>query len=304
MNRWTFALCMPLSLVALGIAFFALSQGGPVAQAPSRDVQFETSLRESLASLETRVVALEKSRQRSSLRHRVEDARKQRSSSDEDDAGEKTRAARGDDGPLDEQILALTERLALLEDDATIARLAKTGERRVALENIRNSIATVGNPDAAPEERIEAMGDLRGQFKKRGPWIVEAMEELGMEEADLVLPMLELAQDAGLETDLRSEAIESVVGSKTEEIRGPLLRLLANDLEPQIREVSMQALLWHLEDDEVRQAIVQTAENDGDAAVRARATRFLPKVEHVERELAEEAAEAHGSSDEGEGAGK
>ncbi len=112
------------------------------------------------------------------------------------------------------------------------------------------------------------------------------MAESGLEERDLVLPMLALAQDTTLEPDFRAEVVSSL-RSKVPELRQPLLDLLAFEGTPEVREGTVEALMYHLGDSAVREAITQASQEDRHESVRETAQEYLPKVQYFDRRAAE-----------------
>ena len=278
MNRLSIALCFSMSLVAVGIAGFALveirSRGTESPVMPVQDLHETRSL---LASLKQRVGELE-------IRH----VRLERLAGSFDTPTRRSEVpASGETADLREQVEALTRRLATLEDDETIARLAQSGQVQVTEKELRNALDLVGDPAVSPDARLEALKSLRRLGKTRGSQYKNAMGESGLKERDIVLPMLELAQDTTLNPDFRAEVVRSLVGSKVEELRQPLLDLLTFDLIPEVREGAVDALIYHLADSGAQEAITRAAREDPHEAVRARAQRYLGKVEYFVRRTAE-----------------
>ena len=109
--------------------------------------------------------------------------------------------------------------------------------------------------------------------------------------------MIELARDTTLAPEFRAEVVDNLAGSKVEELRRPLLDLLAFDKIPDVRGGAAQALMWHLDDGTVREAIRGASRADPDETVRKRAESYLPKIEHFDRM----AAEAAGTAPAGQG---
>ena len=187
---------------------------------------------------------------------------------------------------LEEQLAALALRLASLEDEETIARLAQSGEDQLTEKELRSALELIEDPDASPDDRFAALQSFRRLRKTNGLAVKNAMAEGGLTERDLVMPMLELAQETSLEPEFRAEVVRSLE-SKVPELRQPLLDLLAFEAAPEVRQESVHALMYHLGDPAVRQAITQASQNDQNEAVRARAARYLPKVQHFDQRAAE-----------------
>jgi hypothetical protein len=190
-------------------------------------------------------------------------------------------------GELEEQVAVLTARLASLEDEETIARLAQSGSRQVLERDIRNAFDRVGDPEAEPEERLRALATLRGAGKRHRELMGALMKESELRERDVYLPMLELAQDTTLAPEFRAEVLRHFHGTKIDEMRQPLLDMLATEESPEVRVEALTSLFWHIEDATVRETIRQTGTQDPNEQVQARVQRILPKVEHLDREAAE-----------------
>jgi hypothetical protein len=198
---------------------------------------------------------------------------------------------------LKDQVAALTQRLASLEDEETIARLAQSGSKQVAVKEIRTALDQVGDPAADPKARLAALQRLRMARQKNGTMMKGMMDGHDIRWSDIVIPMLDVAQDTRLDAEIRADVIRNFHGTRVEELRQPMLDLLASDDVPAVRVEAITALFWHLDDPTVRDVITQASQGDPHEGVQARATRILPKVQHFEREAAE-AAEKPGAGEE------
>jgi len=284
MNRLIAAICLSTSLLALGIAsltvLHASSRATDSPAAQGRDLD---EMRLLLASLEGKVAELEKAY--GALVRR--DEREVAPSRDADLLAPGRKA--GQEAGIAEQLAALEVRLATLEDGKTIAQLAQSGEAQLVENELRAARGKVGDPDAAPATRLEALRTLRRLAKTHAALFKGTAGEIGFDERDIVLPILELARNTTVDPELRAEAVENIAGSKFVELRQPLLDLLSFDQVPGVRGGAAQALMWHLDDATVREAIRNASRADPDETVRQRAESFLQKIEHFER-LADEAA--------------
>ena len=83
--------------------------------------------------------------------------------------------------------------------------------------------------ESSPEERLRATKTLRVLRKSNHRQLIETLKASGIGERDLVLPVLELAQNKSLDTEIRTEAVRGVVGTKLAEVRAPLMDLLGYD---------------------------------------------------------------------------
>ena len=79
-------------------------------------------------------------------------------------------------------------------------------------------------------------------------------DENEIRERDLYLPMLELAQDTTLDAAFRADVVRNFHGSRIEELRQPMLDLLASNDVPEVRTEALTTLFWHLDDATVREA--------------------------------------------------
>lgn len=277
MNRLSTVFCLSTCVIAVGLASFALFQNGP--SGAQRDVAIGDELRElqlHMTSLSEKIEALEAKQVASKKDARSPGKRLPR----------KRVASHPEPTDFKEQLAALTHRLASLEDEETIARLAQSGEQQLTEKELKSAFDLIGDPDASPDDRLAALQSFRRLRKTNGSAVKNAMVEYDLKERDLVMPMLEIAQDTTLEPEFRAEVVRSLE-SKLPELRQPLLDLLAFEAAPEVRQESVHALMYHLGDPAVRQAITHASQNDQNEAVRARAERYLPKVQHFDRRAAE-----------------
>lgn len=283
MNRLSIAFCLSTSFVALGIAGFALLEiRSPGTESPLMQVQDSHELRMLLNSLQQKVGELEA--RHGELKRRVASIDTPTRSSEV--------PASGQAAALREQVEALTRRLATLEDEETIAQLARSGNVQLVQKELRTALEQIDAPDVSPETRFKAFRSLRRLDKTRHSMVESAMGESGFKERDIVLSMLELALDTTLDSDFRAEVVRNLVGSKVKELRQPLLDLLAFDEIPELREGAIDALMYHLGDSAVQEAITRVSREDRHEAVRARAEKYLPKVQYFARVSAEAAGNA------------
>ena len=288
MSRLIAALCLSTSLIAVGIAGFALIQASSRAtNSPPAEGQDARDMRLLLASLDQKVTELE--RRYGTIERKADGVHASTRSSQ--------LLAPAQEAGIAEQVQALSLRLATLEDEKTIAQLAQSGEAQLAENELRTALGKVGDPSVSPDSRLEALKSIRRLAKTKGSVAKGVFGEIGFEERDIVMPMLELARDTTLAPEFRAEVVDNLAGSKVEELRRPLLDLLAFDKIPDVRGGAAQALMWHLDDGTVREAIRGASRADPDETVRKRAESYLPKVEHFDRM----AAEAAGTAPAGQG---
>ncbi len=292
MNRLSTALCLSVSCVALGLAAVALLErrsGGPAASSEA-EVADLSELQSELDSLRERVDAFEE--RQAALARRTSEAYAKGRIAPRRAVGEAGEPVSTEGAELEEQVAVLNARLASLEDSETIARLARSGRERVAEKELLAALDSVGDPDVVPEDRLKAWQTVRRFGKSQRDRIGAEFEERGLQERDFVLPLLDLAQDATLDPEFRVEVMRSLHGSRVEEIRQPMLDVLASNESSEVRAEAMTALYWHIDDASVRQAITAVSQNESDEIMHARAQRIMPKVEHIEREAARSAESA------------
>ncbi len=188
---------------------------------------------------------------------------------------------------LSEQVQALHRRLGILENSETIAKLAEDGKRQVAQTEIQNAVSCILDRESRPEDRLAAMKRLGRAVKdrKQHSLIESVMNDNELTEQDLVMPMVELAQDRTQEPALRADIIRNMAGIRIEEVRQPLIDMLLYDDATEVRNEAMHTLLYHLDNVQVRETITEISRTDPDEAVRARAEKFMPKVNWVENRI-------------------
>ncbi len=285
MNRWLVALSLSLSLAAIGVAGFSfLEPRRHQLDALSSSQDAERHMAGMVEALEARLADLESSR--SSRPVRVSDHALARAAAR---SGSTTAELHG-------KVAALAARLSALEDDETIAELAARGHEQIVVRDVRSAIDVARDREAPPADRLRALRTIRGAAKKNRKLTAAALKGEGMSELDLLSPMLEIAKDTSLDGELRAEVVHGL-RSKHREVRAPLLELLTSDPVPEVRTGAVKALLWHLEDADVRAAIIEASGSDTDEQVRHTAERVMPKVRHFERETPTAAEKSRGGKD-------
>jgi len=203
--------------------------------------------------------------------------------------GKKGKAGAGDgagDPDLAADIAALAERLDSLESDENIAELARSGFARVRKKETEEALDLVLDTSQPATERLKAWQSLRrGGGKGKG--------QSGPPEA--LQSIIDLAQDTTLGPELREEAVKSLRGERSEEVKEPMLNILADDDDPQVRRRSLEVLMWHGGDPAVLETITAISREDRHEGVQQHAAAILPKVQHFSRE-AEAQAEGGGDS--------
>ena len=102
--------------------------------------------------------------------------------------------------------------------------------------------------------------------------------------AEALQSIVDLALDTTLEPKLREDAVMSLRGERSEEVKQPMLNILADDADPQVRRRSLEVLMWHGGDPAVMETISAISREDRHEAVQQHAAAILPKVQHFARE--------------------
>lgn len=292
MNRLAIALSLSVSVAAAIVAVSVLSQrsSGEVREDLSEAPEIR-QVRELLASLEERVDTLE------STMDRLSSAGSRRVfpsvlSGEPDGArpdGGSGELADTDSKGLEGKLSALAARLDSLEDAENIAQLAQSGRDELLKKRISAALDPFRDPygDATPDSKLAGLKEIRGFWFTNQGELTAAMKDSELEWKDFYLGMVPLAQDATLDPEFRADVLRNMAGSRDREIRAPLIQLLAFGETPEIRQASIDVLLWHLDDAEVRRALLQ-AQQDPAEGVRKHIQANLPKVQHFERRAAEE----------------
>ncbi len=283
MSKLTVAACLSLSIVALGMAWVALEQSAPdsgtgqvVAPGGSTSAESGRAIRK---------IASELRSEAEGLRLRVEKLEGIAVATSK--GGKEAKATPGaDDSSLAADIEALAERLESLESDENIAELARSGFARAREKDAEEALAMVLDTSRPARERLDAWVSLRKMSGK-------AKGQTGPAEA--LQSIMDLAQDATLESALREDVVMSLRGERSEEVKQPMLNILADDTDPQVRRRSLEVLMWHGGDPAVLETITAISREDRHEAVQQHATDILPKVQYFSRE-AEGRTEGGGDS--------
>ena len=285
MSKLSMAVCLSLSIVSLGMAGFAFLQstrgdgsfrsedtiGNARAEAVQEIRELASNLRGDAEELRLRVEKLE-SIATFSLK-----------------PGKKGKAGTGDeagDPDLAADIAALAERLDSLESDENIAELARSGFARARKKETEEDLGLVLDTSQPARERLRAWQSLRkGGGKGKG--------QSGPPEA--LQSIIDLAQDTTLGPELREEAVKSLRGERSEEVKEPMLNILADDDDPQVRRRSLEVLMWHGGDPAVLETITAISREDRHEGVQQHAEAILPKVQHFSREAAAQSERGGGS---------
>ena len=283
MSKLSMAVCLSLSIVSLGMAGLALLQSTPGDGSSRSDEVIENTSAE--AAQEIRELAANLRGDAEELRLRVEKLESIAARSLK--SGKKGKADAGDGDPdLAADIAALAERLDSLESDENIAELARSGFARVRKKETEEAFDLVLDTSQPARERLKAWQSLRrGGGKGKG--------QSGLPEA--LQSIIDLAQDTTLGPELREEAVKSLRGERSEEVKEPMLNILADDDDPQVRRRSLEVLMWHGGDPAVLETITAISREDRHEGVQQHAAAILPKVQHFSRE-AEAQAEGGGDS--------
>jgi len=285
MSKLSMAVCLSLSIVSLGMAGFALLQSAPGDGSSRSDEVIDSTRVEAVQ--EIRELASNLRADAEELRLRIEKLESIAVLSSKD--GKKGKAVTGDetgDPDLAADIAALAERLDSLESDENIAELARSGFARVRKKETEEAFDLVLDTSQPARERLKAWQSLRrGGGKGKG--------QSGPPEA--LQSIIDLAQDTTLGPELREEAVKSLRGERSEEVKEPMLNILADDDDPQVRRRSLEVLMWHGGDPAVLETITAISREDRHEGVQQHAAAILPKVQHFSRE-AEAQAEGGGDS--------
>ena len=280
MSKLSMAVCLSLSIVSLGMAGFALLQSTQ-GDGPSRsDEVIENTSAE--AAQEIRELAANLRGDAEELRLRIEKLESIAARSLK--GGKKGKAVVGSGDPdLAADIAALAERLEILESDENIAELARSGFARARKKETEDAFSLVLDTSQPARERLRAWQSLRkGGGKGKG--------QSGPPEA--LQSIIDLAQDTTLGPELREEAVKSLRGERSDEVKEPMLNILAEDDDPQVRRRSLEVLMWHGGDPAVLETITAISREDRHEGVQQHAEAILPKVQHFAREA--EAGAARG----------
>jgi len=285
MSKLSMAVCLSLSIVSLGMAGFALLQstrgdessrsedtiGNARAEAVQEIRELASNLRGDAEELRLRIEKLE------SIAVLASKGEKK---------GKAGTGAETGDPDLAADIAALAERLDSLESDENIAELARSGFARARKKETEEDLGLVLDTSQPARERLRAWQSLRkGGGKGKG--------QSGPPEA--LQSIIDLAQDTTLGPELREEAVKSLRGERSEEVKEPMLNILADDDDPQVRRRSLEVLMWHGGDPAVLETITAISREDRHEGVQQHAAAILPKVQHFSRE-AEAQAEGGGDS--------
>ncbi len=285
MSKLSMAVCLSLSIVSLGMAGFALLQSAPGDGSSRSDEVIDNTRVEAVQ--EIRELASNLRADAEELRLRVEKLESIAARSLK--GGKKGKAGAGDgagDPDLAADIAALAERLDSLESDENIAELARSGFARVRKKETEEALDLVLDTSQPATERLKAWQSLRrGGGKGKG--------QSGPPEA--LQSIIDLAQDTTLGPELREEAVKSLRGERSAEVKEPMLNILADDDDPQVRRRSLEVLMWHGGDPAVLETITAISREDRHEGVQQHAAAILPKVQHFSRE-AEAQAEGGGDS--------
>jgi len=274
MSKLSMAICLSLSIVSLGMAGFALLQSTPGDGSSRSDEVIENTSAE--AAQEIRELASNLRGAEEELRLRVEKLESIVARSLK--GGKKGKADAGDgagDPDLAADIAALAERLDSLESDENIAELARSGFARAREKETEEALDLVLDTSQPARERLRAWQSLRkGGGKGKG--------QSGPPEA--LQSIIDLARDTTLGPELREEAVKSLRGERSEEVKEPMLNILAEDDDPQVRRRSLEVLMWHGGDPAVMETITAISREDRHEGVQQHAAAILPKVQHFARE--------------------
>ena len=272
MSKLPVAICLSLSVLAAGMAGFALLQIGSDVGSTQSAISGDSSPDETARELKKLASALREETEE--LRLRIEKLEGGTPAVSKIGEEEKTPASAADSN-LAADIAALAERLDSLESDENIAELARSGFARARKKETEEALDLVLDTSRPARERLRAWQSLRkGGGKGKG--------QSGPPEA--LQSIIDLAQDTTLGPELREEAVKSLRGERSEEVKEPMLNILADDDDPQVRRRSLEVLMWHGGDPAVIETITALSREDRHEGVQQHAAAILPKVQHFARE--------------------
>ncbi len=300
MNRLSTALCLSASLAAVAMAALALTRGPSAVPSSDRaSVEELREVRSLVASLREEVRRLAAEREQRSIRPRT-------------DAGAPPGDAAADPEPGDEQdalreeLSRLTARLARLEDEETIAQLAMDGSGKVRERRLRSALATVMDVEADPAQRLESFRAIRASAeRKENPkkWAA-VLDEAEIDYRDLAMPILDIARDPGVDVELRVDSLREMERFKHDEVRQPLLDLLAFDDTPEVRTQALKSLMSHADDVGVQEVILQASQADRHESVQQAARERLPWLRKIALQFTPDSAAARLPAEQGGNKGK
>ena len=88
--------------------------------------------------------------------------------------------------------------------------------------------------------------------------------------------IIDLARDTALGPELREEVVKTLRGERSEEVKQPMLDILADDADPRVRMRSLEVLMWHGGDPAVLETITSISREDRHEAVQQHATAIMP----------------------------
>ncbi|MDE0740262.1 MAG: HEAT repeat domain-containing protein [Planctomycetota bacterium] len=272
MSKLPVAICLSLSVLAAGMAGFALLQIGSDVGSTQSAISGDSSPDETARELKKLASALREETE--GLRLRIEKLEGGTPAVSKIGEEEKTPASAADSN-LAADIAALAERLDSLESDENIAELARSGFARARKKETEEALDLVLDTSQPARERLRAWQSFRkGGGKGKG--------QSGPPEA--LQSIIDLAQDTTLGPELREEAVKSLRGERSEEVKEPMLNILADDDDPQVRRRSLEVLMWHGGDPAVIETITAISREDRHEGVQQHAAAILPKVQHFARE--------------------
>jgi len=276
MSKLSMAACLSLSMVALGFAGVALMQVGSNGVSTSASVSEDDSLREAVRSIKELAINLRT--ETDQFRMRIEKI--ERIAVGSSKSGKEVKEPGGADvvadiAALNERLESVEEKLESLGSDENIAELARSGFARARKKEVEGALDLVLDTSQPARERLRAWQSLRkggGKGKGQG----------GPPEA--LQSIIDLARDTSLGPELREEAVKSLRGERSEEVKEPMLSILAEDDDPQVRRRSLEVLMWHGGDPAVLETITAISREDRHEGVQQHAEAILPKVQHFARE--------------------
>ena len=266
MSKLPVAICLSLSILAAGMAGFALLQTGSDVGSTQSAISGDSSPGETAREIKGLAFALRGEAEE--LRLRIE---KLEGTEVASEGGKEAKApAVADDSNLAADIAALAERLDSLESDENIAELARSGFARARKKEAEEALNLVLDRSQPAKQRLKAWQGIRKTKQDTPPEAVQSI--------------LDLARDTTIDPEIRADVVKSFRGERSEEIRQPMLDILADDEEPGVRMRSLEVLMYHAADPGVLETITAISRGDRHAEVRRHAAGIMPKVQYFSQQ--------------------
>jgi hypothetical protein len=167
---------------------------------------------------------------------------------------------------IEARIAALEKAIAQLQSDLRAAREPRPAAAPASTDDIRSAQRVTNDFGATDQERVQALGKLRGSQIDGKPAITE----------DVLRSMVDLAERSPDES-VRHDVYRNLHNSPSPLVRDSMLRALAGDPSAKVRKRAAQDIDTYLAEAIVVTALQNAAANDADESVRAQAKKTLAK---------------------------